>query len=108
MRKLIAAINITIDGYCDHEAGLPDEEIHNHYAELLRSADAILYGRKTFELMKFWQDLVQNPSGEKSMDDFALAMDQAPKIIFSRMLKDTGWQSAKLAKKDLKGEALAL
>ena len=48
MSKIIAAINMTLDGFCDHTAGLPDEEIHQHYTELLSDADAILYGRITY------------------------------------------------------------
>lgn len=97
MRKVIAAINTTIDGVCDHTAGLPDEEIHQHYANLLHIAGVILYGRTTYQLMQFWQTLLKNPSGEKSMDDFALAIDQVPKIVFSHTLKDTGWHNAQLA-----------
>lgn len=101
MRKIIAGINMTIDGFCDHTAGLPDEEIHQHYAELLNNADAILYGRITFELMGFWKTLVKNPSGEKTMDDFALAMEKIPKIVFSYTLKNTDWDSAKLANQSI-------
>jgi dihydrofolate reductase len=97
MRKIIAAINMTLDGFCDHTAIEPDEEIHQHYTELLRSADVLLYGRITYQLMQYWQTLIQNPSGEKSMDDFAMAIDQVPKIVFSHTLKDTEWDSAKLA-----------
>ena len=108
MRKLIAAINMTLDGFCDHTLINPDEEIHQHYADLLSSADAILYGRVTYQLMQYWQNLVKNPSGEKTMDDFALAMDKIPKIVFSRTLKNTGWESAKLANRDLEKEVLEL
>ena len=108
MRKIIAAINMTIDGFCDHTAGLPDEEIHQHYTELLRQADLILYGRTTYQLMEFWRTLLENPSGEKSMDDFAIAIDKIPKIVFSRMLKNTEWDSAKLSNKSLEEMALEL
>ena len=97
MRKLIAAINMTIDGFCDHTAGIPDEEIHQHYTELLSEADAILYGRITYQLMEYWQPMVKNPSGEKTMDDFAIAIDKIPKIVFSHTLKNIEWESAKLA-----------
>ena len=90
MRKIIAAINMTLDGYCDHTAITPGEEIHHHYAELLKNADAILYGRITYQLMQFWQTLVEKPSGEQSMDEFALAIDKVPKIVFSRTLENTG------------------
>ncbi len=108
MSKLIAAINMTVDGFCDHTAGIPDEEIHQHYAGLLNNAGAVLYGRITYQLMQYWQTLVQNPSGEKAMDDFAMAIDKIPKIVFSRTLKDTGWKSAGLADRDIEEEVSAL
>src|SRR5687768_2113333 len=108
MRKIIAAINMTIDGFCDHTAGLPDEEIHQHYRELLSNGDAVLYGRITYQLMQFWQTLIKNPSGEKSMDDFALAIDKIPKIVFSRTLKNVEWKSAKLANRSIEEEVLQL
>ncbi|HVT86135.1 MAG TPA: dihydrofolate reductase family protein [Chitinophagaceae bacterium] len=104
MRKLIAAINMTIDGFCDHTAGIPDAEIHQHYTELLNEGDAILYGRITFQLMKYWQPLLKNPSGEKSMDDFAMAIDKIPKIVFSHTLKNVEWESARLANRSLEEE----
>ncbi len=98
---------MTLDGFCDHTGMQPDEEIHLHYAELLREADVILYGRITYELMGFWQSLVKNPSGEKSMDDFAQAMDQVPKLVFSHKLDSLDWESASLANHGLKEEVLA-
>ena len=101
MSKVIAAINMTIDGVCDHTAGLPDEEIHQHYAALLDSADIILYGRTTYQLMQYWQKLLKNPSGDKTADNFAIAIDKIPKIVFSHKLKNTDWDSAKLATKPL-------
>lgn len=107
-RKIIAAINMTIDGVCDHTAGLPDEEIHQHYADLLEGADIILYGRTTYQLMQYWQTLIKNPSGEKSMDDFAVAIDRIPKIVFSRTLKNTEWGSAELSNRPLKEKVLEL
>ncbi|WP_316819317.1 dihydrofolate reductase family protein [Pedobacter nyackensis] len=108
MRKIIAGINMTLDGFCDHTAIDPDEEIHQHYADLLSNGDVILYGRITYQLMQYWQALVKNPSGEKSMDNFALVMDGISKIVFSRTLKDAGWESAKLANRSIEEEALAL
>ena len=88
---------MTLDGFCDHTAGIPDEELHQHYAELLDNSGVILYGRPTYQLMQFWQTLLKNPSGEKSMDEFAAAIDKIPKIIFSHTLKNTEWDSAKLS-----------
>jgi dihydrofolate reductase len=108
MRKLIAAINMTLDGYCDHTAITPDEEIHQHYSDLLSDAGVILYGKTTYQLMEFWRTLIEKPSGEKSMDDFALVMDKVPKIVFSRTLKNVDWHSAKLATQSIEKEVLEL
>lgn len=108
MRRVIAAFNMTLDGVCDHTAGIADEGLHQHYAELLDNAGVILYGRITYQLMQFWQTLLQNPSGEKSMDDFAFSIDNIPKLVFSNQLKDTGWDSAHLATKPLEEEILEL
>ena len=104
MRKVIAAINMTLDGICDHTSGIPDSNLHQHYTELLESSGVILYGRKTFELMKFWQTLLKNPTGQKTMDDFASAIDKIPKIVFSRTLKDIEWDSAELATNGIQKE----
>ena len=58
--------------------------------------------------MEYWQPLVKNPSGEKTMDDFAMAIDKIPKIVFSHTLKNVEWESAKLAKRPIEEEVLAL
>ena len=101
MRKVIAAINMSIDGFCDHTGFSPDEEIHDHYTKLLNDADTILYGRITYQLMQYWQPLLKNPTGDKSMDDFARAIDKIPKIVFSHTLKETGWDSAEMANQSI-------
>jgi dihydrofolate reductase len=108
MRKLIAAINMTLDCYCDHTVIIADEEIHQHYADLLNSADTVLYGRVTYQLMEYWKTVLEKPTGEKATDDFAVAMDKILKIVFSRTLKDVDWKSARLAKRELEEEVLAL
>jgi len=108
MRKIIAGINMTLDGFCDHTAGIPDEELHQHYAELLDNADVILYGRITYQLMQYWQTLLKNPSDEKSMNDFAIAIDKIPKIVFSHTLKNVEWDSARLSDQAIDEEVLEL
>ena len=108
MKKVIAAINMTLDGYCDHTAVNPDEEIHDHYTELLNNAGVILYGRITYQLMEFWRTILKNPTGEKSMDDFAVSIDRVPKIVFSHTLKAVDWETARLATRDIKDEVLTL
>ncbi len=108
MRKVIAAINMTLDGYCNHTAMIADDEIHQHYSELLRNSGIVLYGRITYQLMEYWPTVVKNPTGNNAMDEFAVIMDNIPKIVFSHTLKSVEWKTATLAKKDLKEEVLDL
>lgn len=108
MRKLIAAINMTLDGFCDHTAMIADEEIHQHYTELLRSADTVIYGRITYQLMEYWKPFVDNPTGNKSMDDFAAAIDDIQKIVYSRTLKNVDWKNTELKSEINKEELLDL
>lgn len=108
MRKVIAAFNMTLDGTCDHTAGVPDEALHQHYSELIDDAGIILYGRITYQLMQFWQTLLQNPSGKKAMDEFAVSIDKVQKLVFSNTIHDTGWNSATLAQRPLDEEVSAL
>ena len=108
MSKIIAAINMTIDGFCDHTSGIPDDEIHQHYTDLLNNSDVVLYGRITYRLMEYWRTVLEHPSDEKSMNDFAIAINKIPKIVFSRTLKNVDWESAKLANRDIEEEVLEL
>ena len=108
MRKVIAAFNMTLDGVCDHTTGIADKELHRHYADLIDSGDVLLYGRITYQLMQFWQELLKNPSEDKAMNDFAVSIDKVQKLVFSNTLKDTGWDSARLAEKSLTEEVQEL
>jgi dihydrofolate reductase len=108
MKKVIAAMNMTVDGFCDHTYGVPDEEIHQHYADLLGNAGVALYGRITYQLMEYWRTVLENPTGDKAMNDFAVAIDNTPKVVFSRTLENVDWRSARLASQDLEKEVLEL
>ena len=109
MRKLIAAINMTVDGFCDHTAMLADDELHEHYNELLRNAGTLIYGRITYQLMEsYWPSVVKNPTGNKPTDEFAVLIDNIPKLVFSRTLKTVVWKNARLATRGIKDEILEL
>jgi len=109
MRKLIAAINMTLDGFCDHTAMIADEEIHQHYNELLSNADTLIYGRITFQLMEsYWPSVVKNPTGNKPTDEFAVLIDNISKIVFSHTLKNVDWKNTRLKKEVIKEEVLEL
>ena len=109
MRKLIAAINMTLDGFCDHTAMIADDEIHQHYNELLSNADTVLYGRTTYQLMEsYWPTVVKNPTGNKPTNEFAVIIDNISKIVFSHTLKNVEWKNTKLKKEVIKEEVSEL
>lgn len=108
MAKLIAAMNMTLDGYCDHTAMIADDEIHQHYTDLLRSADTVIYGRKTFGLMEYWRSVLANPTGNKTTDDFAAAIDEIRKIVYSRTLESADWRNTEVKREIVREEILEL
>jgi len=109
MRKLIAAINMSLDGTCDHTDMVPDDELIQHYNNLLRNADTLLYGRITYQLMEsYWPALVKNPTGNRPTDEFAVLIDNISKIVFSRTLENVAWKKVNLLKGAIKEEVLAL
>lgn len=101
-------MNMTLDGFCDHTAMIADDEIHQHYTELLRNADIVLYGRKTYQLMEYWKSVVENPTGNKPMDDFAVTIDDISKIVYSRTLKNVNWKNTQIKSEIVKEEILEL
>lgn len=109
MRKLIAGLNMTLDGYCDHTAGIADDEIHEHYNDVLRNADTLIYGRITYQLMEsYWPMIVKEPTGNKSTDDFAVLIDDISKIVYSRTMKDVSWKNSILKNEIVKDDIIAL
>jgi dihydrofolate reductase len=88
MRKLIYAINLTIDGCFDHTHFTPDEEVFDFFINLVRDAGLLAYGRITYQLMvPYWPDMLKNPAGETKADiEFARAFDSADKVVFSQSL----------------------
>jgi dihydrofolate reductase len=109
MRKLIYAINLTLDGCCDHTKMTPDEEDFEYHIGLVRDADLFVYGRKTYQLMvPYWPDIAKNPSGETKSDvDFAKAFDSKNKVVFSRSLESAD-EKTRIIRTNLKDEILKL
>jgi dihydrofolate reductase len=109
MRKLIYAINITLDGCCDHTKQMVDEEALEHHALLLRDADLLVYGRKTHQLMvPYWPDVAKNPSGTKADIEFAKMFVSKNKIVFSRSLERADDKNTKIVRTNLRDEMLRL
>src|ERR1700747_1147542 len=101
MRPLRYSINVTLDGCCDHRVMIPDEELHRHAVENLDRADALLFGRVTYEMM---EAAFRPPagSGERPvwMEPFARTIDAAKKYVVSSTLDRVDW-NAELVRGDL-------
>jgi dihydrofolate reductase len=109
MRKLIFAINITIDGCCDHTNTIADEEVFDYYTPLIRDADLFVYGRKTYQLMvPYWPEIAKNQSETKAENEFAQAFDSTNKIVFSRSLERVEDRNTRIVRTNLRDEILKL
>lgn len=104
MQPLRFSINVTLDGCCDHKAGIADEDTHRHATEGIAGAGALLFGRVTYEMMESawrpsesgkWQDWV-----EPWMIPFARTIDAAKKYVVSSTLDSVDW-NAELVRGDL-------
>jgi dihydrofolate reductase len=105
MRPLLYAINITLDGCCDHRAISPYEEMHRHHAENLAQADALIFGRVTYEMMEAaWRPLAELSVRPEWMTDwmepFARTINAAKKHVVSTALDRVDW-NAELVRGDL-------
>lgn len=109
MRKLTYAINVTIDGCCDHTKAFADGELLEHYTELLRDVDLLVYGRKTYELMvPYWPEIAKNQSETKADIEFARAFVSIKKVVFSRTLDSAEDKDTRIVRTDLRDEILKL
>lgn len=111
MRKLIYGINITADGCCDHIKGVANEEVHEYFTELLREADVLLYGRKTYELMvPFWPDMAKDSHGpDDATHEFARVFDAVGKIVVvSKSLENVEGNKTEIIRTNLRDEVLKL
>ena len=109
MRKVIFAINITIDGYCGHEGMIPDDDVHEHFTGLLRDSGVEIFGRNTYHLMyPYWHDVAVNQSETEVTNEFARTFDSIPKIVFSTTLKSVEWNNTTLLHSNLRAEIMKL
>src|SRR5215470_11603943 len=101
MRPLRYSINVTLDGCCDHRSMLADEELHRHAVENLDRADALLFGRVTYEMMEA-AFRPPAPAGARPdwMEPFARTIDAAKKYVVSSTLGRVDW-NAELVRGDL-------
>ena len=101
MRPLRYSINVTLDGCVDHRAGIADEELHRHHLENIEQADALLFGRVTYEMMEAaWRGPAAAAMPDW-MQPFARTIDKAKKYVVSNTLDRVDW-NAELVRGDLR------
>jgi len=109
MRNVVFGINTTLDGCVDHTKGFADEETHEYWTHILREADLLVYGRKTYQLMvPFWPDVARSQSMTKALNEFALAFDSLDKVVFSRSLDGADDSNTRIVHGNLRDEILKL
>ncbi len=109
MRNLIFAINITLDGCCDHTKTIADEELLEYYTHLMRDVDLQVFGRKTYQLMvPYWPDVAKNRSETKAEIEFAQTFVSKNKIVFSQSLESAEDRNAKIVRTNLQDEIVRL
>jgi len=109
MRKLIFGINTTLDGCVDHTKQIADEETHEYFTHLLRDADLLVYGRKTYQLMvPFWPEVAKNQSMTQASNEFARAFVSINKIVFSSSLESAEDENTRIVRTNLRDEILKL
>jgi dihydrofolate reductase len=109
MRNVIFAINITLDGCCDHTKQLADEETHEYFTQLMQDVDLLVFGRKTYQLMvPFWPEVAKNQSMTKASNEFARAFDSIDRLVFSRSLDSAEDKKTRIVRTNLGDEILKL
>jgi dihydrofolate reductase len=111
MRNVIYAINISLDGCCDHTKFRPpdDGELLEHYTRLLRVVDLLVYGRKTYQLMvPYWPDIAKSQSETIADIEFAQAFVSRKKVVFSRSLASAEDGNTRIVRTNLHDEILKL
>ena len=105
MRKVIFAINITLDGCCDHTKIIPADDTFEYFIELMRDVDLQVFGRKTYQLMvPYWPEVAKDPSATKADREFAEAFDSVSKLVFSRSLDSGEDRNTRIIRTNLHNE----
>ncbi len=92
MGLLTFSLNVTLDGCCDHRAGIPDDDLLDHFTELVSAAGAVLYGRTTYELMEdAWPAVARDEKAPRAMREWARMLEDKPKYVVSASRSDFPW-----------------
>jgi len=109
MKRLMFAINTTLDGCVDHTKQIADEETHEYFTQLMGHVDLLVFGRKTYELMiSFWPEVAKKQNMTKASNEFARTFDSINKIVFSQSLDTAEDRNTRIVRTNLHGEILKL
>ena len=102
MGLLTFALNVTLDGCCDHRAAIADDELHRYFTRLMDAAGAMLWGRTTYELMESaWPQVARDEKAPRSLRDWARKLDAKPKYVVSTSRRDFPWHNTFRVEGDL-------
>jgi dihydrofolate reductase len=103
MGLLTFGINVTLDGCCDHRAGIADDELHDYFTELMDAAGAMLWGRVTYELMESaWPAVARDENAPRARRDWARKLEAKPKYVVSASRRDFSWNNTFRLEGDLR------
>lgn len=108
-RKVVFAINVTLDGYTDHTIIIADAEMHDFFTNFLVDVDLLLFGRITFQMMEsYWPAMENDPTATVSEKNFAQKFNAPSKIVFSQTLQKTTWNDSRIVRSNLVDEVKKL
>jgi dihydrofolate reductase len=100
---LTFVLNVTLDGCCDHREGIPDDEMLDHFTQLIGAAGAMLYGRTTYELMEdAWPPVARDEKAPRAMREWARRLEDMPKYVVSTSRRDFPWNNSFRVEGDLR------
>ena len=109
MGKLTFAINVTLDGCVDHREGVADAELHEHFTRLMDGAEAMLFGRVTYEMMEsHWPAVARDENATADQREWAQKLDSKRKYVVSRSRHAFPWQNTVHLVGDLREAVVAL
>ena len=109
MRKALVAINVTVDGYCDHTAVIADEELHNFNNKILDTVEISTMGRVTYQLMyPYWHEVARDKVGSPAENSFAEKLENIHKILVSRTIDHVNFPNTEIIKDKVKETVIKL
>jgi dihydrofolate reductase len=109
MGILTFGLNVTLDGCIDHRVGIADEELHDHFTQLMDAAGAMLWGRITYELMEdAWPAVAHDEKAPRAMREWALKLEAKPKYVVSASRRDFPWNNTFHVEGDLRAAVTQL